>query len=94
VRDRNAPNIDGLLKLGVDQDIVKNLHEARLMGNWSLHAGVTFAPEEVKDVALLIRDAVHELYAEPARRQAMRSAREERRHPRNPPKASEVSASA
>jgi hypothetical protein len=84
VRVRGASNIDGLGAQGVDQDIVRDLHEARLMGNWSLHSGVVFASEEIEDVAILIRDAVHELYVEPARREAMRKAREDRRQPQAP----------
>lgn len=81
VKDREASNIDGLREQGVDEDIVRDLHEARLTGNWSLHAGVEFAPEEVEDVATLIGDAIHELYVEPARREEMRKAREARRQP-------------
>lgn len=74
-----AQKLGGLRELGVDDDIVADLHEARLLGNWSLHDGVAFAPEEVADVAHLIADAVDQLYAEPARRQAMRQARADRR---------------
>jgi hypothetical protein len=65
--------------IGVDSDIVRDLHEARLLGNWSLHQGVDFSDEEVDDVAELIAAACYELYEEPARREAMRAARTAKR---------------
>jgi hypothetical protein len=71
--------INALRKMGVDADLVDSLHEARLLGNWSLHEGVDFSDEEVEDVAELIADACHELYEEPARREEMRAAREAKR---------------
>jgi ribosomal protein L37AE/L43A len=74
--------IDALADKGVEADIVRDLHEARLTGNWSLHDGVTFSADEVADVAVLIEDAVEALYVEPARRLAMRKARAARRQPR------------
>jgi hypothetical protein len=51
--------------LWIDGD---NLHEARLLGNWSLHDGLQFSPEEIDDVAQIIADAVHQLYVQPAER--------------------------
>lgn len=71
--------IEALKTVGVDADIVTDLHEARLLGNWSLHEGVEFSPDEVGDVAELISDAVQMLYVEPAQRAAMRQARSARR---------------
>jgi hypothetical protein len=44
-----------------------------------LHQGTVFSAEEVADLAELIQQAVYELYVEPARREAMRKAREDRR---------------
>jgi Domain of unknown function (DUF4145) len=85
VRDRQAQGanlesrIDALEAQGVDADIVRDLHEARLTGNWSLHEGVEFTAEEVADLAQLIEDAVELLYVQPAYRDAMRQARAERR---------------
>lgn len=85
VGDRNAAGrdlyarIEALAAQGVDQDLVRDLHEARLLGNWSLHEGLEFSAAEVADVADLIQDAVEVLYVQPARRQAMREAREQRR---------------
>jgi hypothetical protein len=76
---RLQPRIDQLATQGVDPDLVRDLHEARLLGNWSLHQGVEFTAEEVGDVAMLIRDAVEVLYVQPKKREAMRLAREERR---------------
>jgi hypothetical protein len=74
--------IDALEEQGVDHDIVEDLHEARLLGNWSLHEGLEFSAEEVADVASLIADAVHTLYVQPAEREAMRQARQARREAR------------
>jgi hypothetical protein len=71
--------IDALAAKGVDADIVRDLHEARLTGNWSIHRRTTFSAAEVADVAVLIRDAVEILYVQPQKRQAMREAREARR---------------
>jgi hypothetical protein len=79
-RGRNLrEQIDALADQGVDADIVRDLHEARLTANWSLHQGTQFSAEEVADVAGLINDAVEILWVEPARRAAMREAREARR---------------
>jgi hypothetical protein len=88
VEDRQAQGrdlyhrIEALADQGVDQDIVNDLHEARLLGNWSLHEGLEFSAEEVADVAELINDAVEILYVQPGRRQAMREARAQRRQQR------------
>jgi hypothetical protein len=71
--------INGLEAKGVDPDLVRDLHEARLLGNWSLHEGLVFAPEEVQDVAQLLTDAVNILYVLPAARESMREARARRR---------------
>ena len=71
--------IDDLATKGVSRAIVDDLHEARLLGNWSLHEGLSFDAEEVADVAGLIDEAVNILYVEPARRAAMRDARRARR---------------
>lgn len=71
--------INVLEQKGVDADTVRDLHEARLTGNWSLHEGVEFSHGEVEDVADLIELACYELYEEPARREAMRAARAARR---------------
>jgi len=71
--------IQALATKGVDSEIVEALDEARILGNWSLHEGLEFAPDEVSDVAELLSDAVHELYVVPAQRQALREARDQRR---------------
>jgi hypothetical protein len=84
MRDQSAEGRDlhariEALRTRIDDDLVTDLHEARLTGNWGLHDGMTFSAEEVADVAQLIRDAVDILYVEPARRQAMREQRAARR---------------
>lgn len=71
--------INSLVKVGVDENTVRDLHEARLTGNWSMHEGTEFSEDEVEDVAELIEQACYELYEEPAKRDAMRAAREARR---------------
>lgn len=76
--------IEALEARGVDADIVRDLHEARLLGNWSLHEGIVFSPDEVADVANLITEAVEILYVLPARREEMRQAREARRESSGP----------
>jgi hypothetical protein len=88
VADQNAQGatlydrVEALVGEGVDDDLVRDLHEARLLGNWSMHEGLEFSAEEVADVASLIADAVHTLYVQPAQREAMRQAREARRQQR------------
>ncbi len=88
-RDRGAAGgnlhqkVDALADLGVDDDIVEDLHEARLTGNWSLHEALQFSAEEVADVAELIHDAVETLYVQPARRAELRAARQARREQRS-----------
>ncbi len=71
-----------LLNRGVDKDLVDDLHEGRLLGNWSIHDGLVFSPEEVADVAELLAQGVHLLYVEPARRAAMKASRQIRREER------------
>ncbi|MEV6803186.1 DUF4145 domain-containing protein [Streptomyces sp. NPDC051132] len=74
-----ASKINDLVNRGVTSEIVENLHEARFLGNWSLHDGLEFSAEEVADVADLIAEAVHILYVQPEERRAMRDARKARR---------------
>lgn len=71
--------IAALGTLGVDQEIIDASHEARLLGNWSIHDGIEFAADEVADVAELVVEAVNVLYVEPGRRDQMREARRRRR---------------
>lgn len=71
--------INGLSTQGVPAEIVADLHEARSLGNWSLHDGLSFSAEEVADVALLIEEAVTVVYVQPEERAAMRAARKARR---------------
>ncbi|EGE43221.1 DUF4145 domain-containing protein [Streptomyces sp. SID4928] len=74
-----ARKIDDLVNRGVVREIVEDLHEARILGNWSLHDGLEFSAEEVADVADLIAEAIHILYVQPEERRAMRDARKARR---------------
>ncbi|MFJ8614133.1 DUF4145 domain-containing protein [Streptomyces sp. NPDC093675] len=84
-RDRNATGrnlkdkIADLATKGVPPDVVRDLDEARTLGNWSLHDGLAFSPEEVSDVASLIEEAVFIVYVQPDQRAALRAARKQRR---------------
>lgn len=71
--------IEKLRELGVESDVVRFLHEARILGNWSLHDGIEFSEEEVDGVAHLIEDAIEQIYVTPSRREAMQRARADRR---------------
>lgn len=67
------------LKGRLSDELVEDLHEARMLGNDSIHAGITYSQEEVEDVAGLIEEAVLELYVQPEQKRAMRDARRARR---------------
>jgi hypothetical protein len=75
LRDR----VDDLATKGVDRDIVEDLHEARLVGNDSLHDGTIYDADELADVAELIADAVRLALVLPAEKQAMKEKRNARR---------------
>ncbi|MFL9659419.1 DUF4145 domain-containing protein [Streptomyces sp. PB17] len=83
-RDRGATGrnlkdkIADLASRGVPADVVRDLDEARTLGNWSLHDGLAFSYKEVDDVASLIQDAVFLVYVQPAQRAALRAARQQR----------------
>ena len=68
------------LKGKLADELVDDLHEARMLGNDSIHAGLTYSAEEVEDVAKLIEEAVLVLYVQPEQKRAMRDARRARRH--------------
>lgn len=67
------------LKGTLSDELVEDLHEARMLGNDSIHAGITYSQEEVEDVAKLIEEAVLVLYVQPEQKRAMREARRARR---------------
>lgn len=67
------------LKAKLSDELVEDLHEARMLGNDSIHAGITYSAEEVADVAGLIEEAVLVLYVQPEQKRAMREARKARR---------------
>ncbi|MGW0607765.1 DUF4145 domain-containing protein [Streptomyces sp. NPDC002640] len=71
--------IADLTNKGVPADVVRDLDEARTLGNWSLHDGLAFSYEEVDDVASLIQEAVFVVYVQPEQRAALRAARQQRR---------------
>lgn len=67
------------LKGKLSDELVTDLHEARMLGNDSIHDGLTYSAEEVEDVAKLIEEAVLVLYVQPEQKRAMRDARQARR---------------
>jgi hypothetical protein len=71
--------IGNLAELNVPQSVVDGFHEARMLGNDSVHDGLEYAPDEVADIAGLIEEAVLVLYVQPAERQRMAAARLARR---------------
>jgi hypothetical protein len=60
---------------GLPQDVVDSMHEARVVGNDSVHHNVEYAADEIGDVAELIAEAVEILYVQPAKRKRMAAAR-------------------
>lgn len=70
--------IENLKTKGLTDEVVNDLHEARLLGNWTLHDGLAFSADEVADVAELIQEACVVIYVQPAQRAAMRAARRAR----------------
>lgn len=84
VKDQGAAGRDLYSKIDdlkgkLSPELIEDLHEARMLGNDSIHAGLTYSPEEVADVAALIEEAVLALYVQPAEKRAMREARKQRR---------------
>lgn len=67
------------LKGKLSAELVEDLHEARMLGNDSIHAGLIYSAEEVEDVAKLIEEAVLVLDVQPEEKRAMRDARKARR---------------
>ncbi|WP_370021710.1 DUF4145 domain-containing protein [Planotetraspora sp. GP83] len=67
------------LRTSIGDELVAFLHEARMLGNDSVHDGLVFSAEEVADVAELIIELTDVLYVQPARRAAMRQSRQQRR---------------
>jgi hypothetical protein len=84
-KDRSATGrnlkdkIADLTNRGVPADVVRDLDEARTLGNWSLHDGLAFSYAEVDDVASLIQEAVFVVYVQPEQRAGLRAARQQRR---------------
>ncbi|WP_158778951.1 DUF4145 domain-containing protein [Streptomyces cellulosae] len=71
--------IGDLARLNVPQSVIDGFHEARMLGNDSVHDGLEYAPDEIADIAGLIEEAVLILYVQPAERQRMAATRLARR---------------
>jgi hypothetical protein len=64
---------------GVDTEVIRDLQDARMSGNWSLHTGEEFTAEEIGGLADLIHEAVFEIYVQPAQRAALSASRRAKR---------------
>ena len=71
--------ISDLTRLNMPQAVIDGFHEARMLGNDSVHDGLEYAPDEVADIASLIEEAALVLYVQPAERQRTATARLARR---------------
>lgn len=71
--------VDDLASKGLDREVVSDMHEARVVGNDSVHDGLIYSADELADIADLIAEAVQLAFVQPAERQAMRDKRRERR---------------
>jgi hypothetical protein len=71
--------VDDLASKGIDGEVVLDMHEARLVGNDSVHDGLIYSADELADIADLIAEAVQLAFVQPAEKQAMRDKRKERR---------------
>lgn len=63
----------------VTRELIEDLHEARVLGNDSLHDALEYSEEEVRDVAQLVEEALIVIYVQPAQRLALRAKRKARR---------------
>ena len=59
----------------LEEDLLEDLHESRVIGNESVHHGVTFETEEIGDLASALQEACRVLYEVPAQRQRYRAQR-------------------
>ena len=83
VRDQGGQGNDLYKKIDslqgkLEAEVIEDLHQSRIVGNESIHYGLTFSADEVGDIAELIYEACHVLYAIPAERQAFRDRRKAR----------------
>lgn len=67
------------LESNLPPDIINSLHEARMVGNDSLHDGLQYSPDELADIAQLVTEVTLILYVHPAQRAALAAARAARR---------------
>jgi uncharacterized protein YecE (DUF72 family) len=71
-------SITGLAERGLPQDVVDAMHEARVVGNDSIHHNLEYAADEIADLAKLIEEAAQILYVQSAERKRMAQARKAR----------------
>ncbi|MFM9449157.1 DUF4145 domain-containing protein [Streptomyces acidiscabies] len=67
--------ITDLANQGLPQDVVDAMHDARVVGNDSVHQGVEYAADEIADLAEILAEVVELLYVQPAKRKRMSDAR-------------------
>ncbi|WP_328982799.1 DUF4145 domain-containing protein [Streptomyces mirabilis] len=71
--------ITDLESRGLPSDVTQALHEARMVGNDSLHDGLEYASDELVDIAELVTEVTVILYVQPAQRARLAAARQARR---------------
>lgn len=76
--------IEALAGLGLDAGVVRDMHEARLLGNDAIHDGLVYSSDEIADVAELIEEAFFVLFVQPAQRESFRERRRRRREGAQP----------
>lgn len=59
--------------------LVDDLHEVRMVGNDTLHQGISYSAEEIADIADMIEEMALVLYVQPAERQRKAEERQRRR---------------
>jgi hypothetical protein len=70
--------ITDLEQKGLPSDVIAAMHEARVVGNDSVHHNVEYSAEEIADLAELITETTEILYVQPAQRRRMAEARKQR----------------
>ncbi|GAB2454338.1 DUF4145 domain-containing protein [Streptomyces incanus] len=71
--------ITDLESRGLPADVIDALHEARMVGNDSLHDGLEYAANELADIAKLVTEVTVILYVQPAERARFAADRQARR---------------
>ena len=76
---RNLYDKIAALESKLPPDVINSLHEARMVGNDSLHDGLEYSTDELADIAQLVTEVTLILYVHPAQRAVFAAARAARR---------------